>query len=218
MNTLPTGGRADRPSADQTSGTQLIDLLLKAGANPNLQLKLFPPYRSLRDDRGADNLLTVGATPLLRAAKAGDVPAIRLLLAAGALVDLPTATGVTPLMAAAGNGSSGLDTRARFRTEERAVEAVKLLLAAGAEVNARDRNGSTALHAAASAGWNTLVETLAAGHADLFAKDARGRTPIDLTRGEAGATGRSSSIEPSPETEALLRRLMAAAQPAEAQP
>ncbi len=60
MNTVPTGGRADRPSPDKTTGLQLIDMLLKAGANPNQQLKLFPPYRSLRDDRGADSLLTVG--------------------------------------------------------------------------------------------------------------------------------------------------------------
>jgi len=218
MNTLPTGGRADRPSADRTSGTELIEMLLKAGANPNLQLKLFPPYRSLRDDRGADGLLTTGATPLLRAAKAGDVAAIKLLLAAGALVDLPTATGVTPLLAAAGIGSSGLDTRARYRTEQRAVEAAKLLLDAGADINARDKSGSTALHAAAGAGWNKLVETLAAYHADLFAKDARGRTALDLTGGEAGSTGRAASIEASPETEALLRRLMAEAHPSGATP
>ena len=26
----------------------MIELLLDAGANPNLQLKLFPPFRSLR--------------------------------------------------------------------------------------------------------------------------------------------------------------------------
>jgi ankyrin repeat protein len=218
MNTLPTGGRADRPSADKTAGVELIDMLLKAGANPNLQLKLFPPYRSLRDDRGADGLLTTGTTSLLRAAKAGDVPAIKLLLAAGALVDLPTATGVTPLLAAAGIGSNGIDTRARYRTEERAVEAVKLLLDAGADINARDKSGSTALHAAAGAGWNNLVDTLASYHADLFAKDGRGRTALDLTSGESGATGRSSSIEASPETAALLRRLMAAAKPPGATP
>ena len=42
MNTLPTGGRADRPSLDHTTGIELIEKLLKAGANPNQQLKLFP--------------------------------------------------------------------------------------------------------------------------------------------------------------------------------
>jgi ankyrin repeat protein len=86
LDALPVGGRADRPSLDRVSSLQLIRMLLEAGANPNLQLKLFPPYRSLRDDRGADSLLTVGATPLLRAAKGGDLPAIQLLLAHGANV------------------------------------------------------------------------------------------------------------------------------------
>jgi hypothetical protein len=213
MNTVPTGGRADRPSADQTSGLDLIELLLKSGANPNLQLKIFPPYRSLRDDRGADGLLTVGTTPLLRAAKACDVPAIKLLLAAGANIELPTANGVTPLLAAAGIGSSGLDTRGRYRTEEGAVQAVKLLLDAGADINARDKSGTSALHAAAGQGWTSLVQVLAAHHADLFARDGRGRTALDLTGGETGNSGRAASIEASPETAALLRRLMAEARP-----
>jgi ankyrin repeat protein len=210
-NTQPTGGRADRPSADRTTGIELIELLLKAGANPNLQLKLFPPYRSLRDDRGADTLLTVGTTPLLRAAKAVDVPAIRLLLAAGALVDLPTVNGVTPLMAAAGVGSGGLDTRGRYRDEAAGAVAVQLLLEAGADARARDKSGNTALHAAAGAGWNSVVSLLVAHDADLFARDGRGRMAVDLTRGEAGAGGRSAGTPPQPETEALLRKLMVAA-------
>ena len=214
MNTVPTGGRADRPSPDRTTGVALIDMLLKAGANPNQQLKLFPPYRSLRDDRGADGLLTVGTTPLVRAAKAGDVPAIELLLAAGANVELPTVNGITPLLAAAGVGSSGLDTRGRYKTEAQAVQAAQLLLDAGADVGERDRSGSTALHGAAGEGWNSLISVLAGHHADLFAKDARGRTALDLTLGESSASGRAGGAQPRPETEALLRRLMAAAQPA----
>jgi ankyrin repeat protein len=174
-------------------------------------LKLFPPYRSLRDDRGADGLLTVGTTPLLRAAKAVDVPAIKLLLAAGALVDLPTVNGVTPLLAAAGVGSTGLDTRGRYRHEPLAVETARLLLDAGADINARDKTGSTALHAAAGAGWNSLVTLLVEHKADLFAKDGRGRMAVDLTQGEAGAGGRAAGTQAQPETEALLRKLMAAA-------
>jgi ankyrin repeat protein len=37
VDTLPVGGRADRPSLDQTSGLRVIKMLLVAGANPNLQ-------------------------------------------------------------------------------------------------------------------------------------------------------------------------------------
>lgn len=212
MNTLPTGGRADRPTLDSTTGLQLIDVLLQAGANPNLQLKLFPPYRSLRDDRGADVLLSTGTTPLLRAAKAGDIAAMQLLLAHGANVDLPTATGVTPLMAAAGNGSSSLDTRGRYKTEAQANEAIELLLAHGASINARDRGGQTALHGAAGWGWNTIVKTLAANHIDLRIADARGRTAADIAQGAATSSGRAAA-QAHPETEALLRQLMAAAPP-----
>jgi ankyrin repeat protein len=207
MNTLPTGGRADRPTPDRTTGLELITQLLKAGANPNLQLKLFPPYRSLRDDRGADGLLSIGATPLLRAAKAGDIEVMKLLLAHGARTDLPTATGVTPLMAAAGNGSTNLDTRGRFKTEAQADEAVRVLLAAGADINARDHGGQTALHGAASWGYNTLVRTLVANKVELTAKDAQGRTAADIAKGSSTGSGRGA-IQPHPDTEALLRGLM----------
>ena len=208
LDSLPVGGRADRPSLDQTSALQLIKLLLNAGANPNLQLKLFPPYRSLRDDRGADSILTVGATPLLRAAKGGDLPAIQLLLAHGANVELPTDTGVSPLLAAAGVGSSALDTRGRYKTESEALTAVQALLAGGANVNEADHSGQTALHGAATWGWNDVVKVLAERHANLLAKDARGRTAVDVAMGSAGASGRASS-QAHPETAALLRQLMA---------
>ena len=210
MNTLPTGGRADRPSLDKTTGVELIAMLLKAGANPDMQLKLFPPYRSLRDDRGADSMLTVGTTPLLRAAKAGDVEAIRLLLQYKANVELPNTNGITPLLAAAGIAASGLDTRGRYKSEADAAESVKLLVAAGANINQKDKSGQTPLHGAAGQGWNAVITALAEGKADLMAKDARGRTALDMTRGEAGTGGRAAGTAAKPETEALLRKLMAA--------
>ncbi len=111
MNTIPHGGRADGPSLDETTPLEIIGLLLDKGANPNLQLKLLPPYRSVGADRGVDTMLTIGVTPLLRAAKALDAPAIKVLLAHGALPNLPNIRGITPTMAAAGLGSVDADTR-----------------------------------------------------------------------------------------------------------
>ena len=73
-------GRIGRRSTIRRA-SQMIDILLAAGANPNAQLKLFPPYRSLRMDRGADAILDIGTTPLLRAARGADIAAIERLVA-----------------------------------------------------------------------------------------------------------------------------------------
>jgi ankyrin repeat protein len=117
------------------------------------------------------------------------------------------------LMAAAGNASTPLDTRGRYKTETQAIEAVEVLLAARADVNARDRNGQTALHGAAGWGWSGLVKTLSANRIDLFAKDARGRTAADIAKGSESSSGRQGATRAYPETEALLRQLMSASAP-----
>src|SRR5262245_20435151 len=57
LNTIPRGGRPDWPSLDETTGVQVIELLLAAGANPNAQLKLSPPFRNVGNDRGLDGML-----------------------------------------------------------------------------------------------------------------------------------------------------------------
>ena len=59
---------------------------------------------------------------VIRAAKASDNMAIKLLLQYHALVDLPNAMGVTPLMAAAGLGQSDNPTRGRYKTEAEGIE------------------------------------------------------------------------------------------------
>lgn len=185
----------------------MIEQLLVAGANPDMQLKRMPPYRSLRDDRGADGMQTTGATPLLRAARAADIPVMKLLLARGAKVDLPNVNGVTPLMAAAGIASSKIDTRGRYKTSAQAVEAIDLLVAHGADVNRVDASGQTAAFGAAVWGWNDVLQCLVGHGARLDLKDARGRNLVDVAMGTGGG-GRAGS-DPQPQTAAFLRELMA---------
>jgi ankyrin repeat protein len=130
----PQGPPRGPDSAAPMSGLQLAELLLERGANPNSQLKQWrPPF--VRLARGQDNTLATGATPLLRAAHASDVAAVKLLLAHEALVDLPNASGITPLMAAAGVGVSPNTSRAKKKTEATSIEAARLLIEAGADVN-----------------------------------------------------------------------------------
>jgi ankyrin repeat protein len=210
FNTLPHGGRPDRPSLDDTSGLEMIDLLLAAGANPNAQLKLFPPYRSLRMDRGADTTIDIGSTPLLRAARGADVPAIERLAAKGALVDLPQREGITPLMVAVGAGASSIDTRGKFRTELGALETADALLAVGADLNVRDERGRTALHYAAAAGYTDVVALLVERGADVRAADTDGVTPLDAANGKMRGRGRNAGIV-HPGTVTMLEGLLAAA-------
>jgi uncharacterized protein len=66
----------------------------------------------------------------------------------------------------------------------------------------------TALHGAAARGLNDFVKFLADHGADLQARDATGRTPLDLAKG-TGASGRGQA-ESFPETVKLLEALIAA--------
>jgi ankyrin repeat protein len=209
FNTLPHGGRPDRPSLDDTTALAMIDILLEAGANPNAQLKLFPPYRSLRMDRGADAILDIGTTPLLRAARGADVAAIERLVAAGALIDLPQRDGITPLMAAVGAGASSIDTRGKFRTAVEALETADALLEAGAAIDQTDARGRTALHYAAAAGYTDVALLLVERGANLTVADADGVTPVDAANGKLRG-GRRGGATAYPATAEALQGLLTA--------
>jgi ankyrin repeat protein len=140
VSTLPVkgnGAMAVLPSEDSVTALDVGRMLLDAGADPNIRLKRRPPYRDVPQDRSGDTILMQGATPLLRAARAGDAPFVKLLLEHGALVDLPSKEGVTPLMAAAGVEFGTRVTRGRNRTPEGVLATMQLLLDAGANVNAQ---------------------------------------------------------------------------------
>jgi uncharacterized protein len=225
LNTLPHGGRPDRLSIDQTTSLQIIELLLEKGANPNVQLKLgVAPYRHIGDDRGCDTMLTIGTTPLLRAAKTFDAAAMKLLIAHKARLDLPNVSGISPVMAAAGYGSVECDPRGygpgipHYVTpdvEQKSIEALQVLVDAGVNVNQRtmaDRGqanprGQTALFGAAFWGWNDVVKFLVQHGAKIDAADARGLTAVDAALGKAGGHGRGQAIEVYKDTADLIVEL-----------
>jgi len=214
FNTVPVSNRpAPRVLDNQISSLDLIRLLLDKGANVNAQLKKQQPYRA-KLDRGQDSMLTTGTTPLLRAAKAADLPAMRLLLAKGADAKLATRAGINPLMAAAGLGSKEEDATGRFKTEADAIEAIQLCLDAGVDINAANGQGQTALHAAALKGYDKVVQFLADRGANLTAKDKQGKTPLDAALGLAGGSGGfdGSRRDVHESTADLLKKLLAKAQ------
>jgi ankyrin repeat protein len=185
---------------------ELARRLLEMGVNPNSQLDMHRPGRGGNQGRFTDDLLTTGATALLRAAVAHDREAIELLLAHGALVDLPNVMGVTPFMAAAGLGLSPRDTRGSYGpdAQERSLAVLPLLLKAGADVNARvadtssrtaviarpssmtNRQGQTALFGAINWGWSRVVKYLLDNGARTDITDAAGKTVKDAMKGGAG--------------------------------
>jgi ankyrin repeat protein len=68
----------------------------------------------------------------------------------------------------------------------------------------------TALHGAAEHGFTPFVKFLAENGADLQAKDASGRTALDLAKGVGVAGVKQPTREPFPETVVLLESLMSA--------
>jgi ankyrin repeat protein len=208
-HTMPASNRPSPKEIDnETTSLDLVKTLVAKGADINVQLKQQQPYRT-KLDRGDDTMLSAGTTPLLRAAKAGDIAVMKILLAKGADPKLTTRNGVNPLMAAAGLGTKEEDTTGRRKTQAEAIEAIKLCLDAGVDVNAADNRGQTALHGAAFQGFDDVVQFLATHGAKLDVKDKQGKTPLDSAKGLAGGVGfDGQSSLPHPSTAALIEKLM----------
>jgi uncharacterized protein len=181
---------------------QFVRALVDRGANVNARLAKVP-----RPPASATLLGTEGATPFLMAADRADVPLMRELVKAGADPLLPNADKSTPLMAAAGLGTS--DPLEEAGTEDEALDAVKMLLDLGADINAVDNKGDTVMHGAAYGNFPAIVQLLADRGADINVwkkPDTEGRTPLFIAEGfKAGRP------QPSRPTIVAIERLMAAA-------
>jgi uncharacterized protein len=195
MHTLAfTFGRPDltRATVDATIG--IIRTLLSHGANPNARLKT----RILKRVYNAgDARLGEGATPLMRAARGGDAPVMRILLDAGADPSLAQTNGNSLLILAVGSDGRGRDGE---EGDGDKLETVKLCLEVGVPVNAANAAGDTAAHVAATSKSASprVVELLVQHGVEFDVKNKAGRTPLD-----AALRARDAA----PEKVALLRNL-----------
>ena len=157
-------------------------------------------------ERGAEFNVTGknGATPLISAARLGRVEMVKFLAAKGASFTAADEQGFTALHEAADRGhaemvefllAQGLEVDVRsnnrstplscaanaaFAGEDQYVAVVKILLARGADVNAPCRSNMTPVHHAAAKGRALVLQTFLATKPDLTARDASGKTALDL--------------------------------------
>ncbi len=157
----------------------LIQKMLDNGANPNALVNNTPRSR-MRE--GSPRI--VHATAIMRAAFAGDLTLVKLLLAHGADPHIVSSDNETTLMAACGTGFIAGYHKTRPPAER--LEVVKLLVGLGEDVNAADNYGITPLMVAGNFGDVPIIQFLVDKGADLGA--------YDLGKKNDGAFG--ASVEP----------------------
>jgi uncharacterized protein len=182
---------------------QFVREIVKRGAKVNLRLDKGTPKLPNTSSR----IESEGATPFLLAADRSDIPLMRLLLELGADPLMPNFNNTTPLMAAAGLGTT--EPLEEAGEEPEAVEAVKMLLDLGADINAVNKDGDTAMHGAAYGAYPKVVNLLAERGADPQTWKERnkfGRTPLFIAEGYQGRLPRPDI----PTIEAVTRLMRAA--------
>jgi ankyrin repeat protein len=142
----------------------LIRKLLDAGANPNALVNNTPRAR-MRE--GSPRI--VFATALMRAAFAGDLELVKLLLEHGADPSIISRDGETMVSAAA--GLAFIHGYHRGKSPEERLQVVKLFVERGNDVNQPDDYGITPLMAAGNFGNVPIIQYLIDVGADLSAHD-----------------------------------------------
>jgi ankyrin len=170
----------------------VVDLLLRAGANPNAVNELgVPPLllactngsakivaRLLAGGANPDGAVRTGESALMTASRVGSVDTVRVLLAHQVNVNaVERVRGQTALMWAAAASHP---------------EVVELLIRSGADVHARSTRGSTPLLFAARAGDLASARALVAGGADVNEAEPVIPLPAGADANETLPTGNSA--------------------------
>jgi ankyrin repeat protein len=169
----------NRTTDDPLPAFDVVKAIVDHGAKLDVPLTRPLTVRSGMDF--GDNTLGAGATPLMRAARAGDHAVIRLLIDKGANVKAVTKQGNTALMFAGGIGYRDKNTRG---SESDALESVKVLMAAGLDLNQTNTAGENILHGAALRGADTITQFLLEKGMDVNATSKQGYTPLDVALGK----------------------------------
>ena len=195
--------QAPAPELPQAEHLALITKLLDAGADHSIKMVGQVGHRGSFDMRWTD---LKGGTAFSRAAWNGDIEVMRLLLARGADPKVVTEKGETALLLLAGAGwplGQGY-----IRSQEEISAALDLLVEdLGMDVNAATTEGITPVICAVFKGDNFVVQYLVDHGARLDVKDAKGRGVITWAQGVDANGGQPP--RPQPETEKLVRELMA---------
>ena len=197
MSWMKTGSRGPLTAASTTPHDEVVQLLIRSGANV-----------SCRDYEGS--------TPIFAAAERGRICSMIALIEAGADVSCLNNDGMTPIFSAARGGQanaikllsdsgakiSGLDndgnTPMHVAAENGMVEAIKALQEVGASVSIGNSKGWTPMHAAAQKGEVEALKVLKEFGADVASRETEnGWQPLHVAAkwGQFGAVAELISFD-----------------------